>query len=76
MGSEGLSDLRIMTERVFRMQSAVNMLMLVSATAAALAFGVLAAYWICRAAFAGLHRHAGMIRAERAKAQIAPVSQS
>jgi len=52
------------------------MLMLVSATAASLAFGVLAAYWVCRAAFAGLHRHAGMIRAERAKAQIEPVSQS
>jgi hypothetical protein len=66
----------MMTERVFRMQNAVNMLMLVSATAASLAFGVLAAYWICRAAFAGLTRHAGMIRAERAKAQIAPASQA
>jgi hypothetical protein len=65
-----------MLERVFRMQNAVNMLMLVSATAASLAFGVLAAYWVCRAMFAGLQRHAGMIRAERAKAQVAPVSQA
>jgi hypothetical protein len=58
------------------MQNAMNMLLLVCATAASLAFGVLSAYWICRAAFAGLHRHAGMVRAERAKAQVAPVSQA
>jgi hypothetical protein len=58
------------------MQNAVNMLMLVSATAASLAFGVLAAYWVCRAAFAALHRHAGMIRAEQAKTQVVPVSQA
>jgi hypothetical protein len=58
------------------MQNAVNMLMLMSATAASLAFGVLAAYWTCRAAFAGLQRHAGMIHAEQAKAQVAPVSQT
>jgi hypothetical protein len=58
------------------MQNAVNMLMLVSATAASLAFGVLAAYWFCRAAFAGLHRHAGVIRAEQAEAEVAPVSQA
>lgn len=50
--------------------------MLVCATAASLAFGVLAAYGVCRASFAALRQHAGMVAAERAKAQIAPVSQA
>lgn len=52
------------------------MLMLVCATAASLAFGVLAAYGVCRAAFAGLRQHAGMVAAERAKTQTATVSQA
>ena len=56
------------------MQDVVNMLMLICATAASLAFGVLAAYGTCRVAFAALRQHAGMVAAERAKAQIAPVS--
>jgi len=58
------------------MQNAVNMLMLICATAASLAFGVLSAYWVCRAAFAALRIHAGQVAAERAKAQISPVSQA
>ena len=58
------------------MQNAMNMLVLICATAASLAFGVLAAYGVCRAAFVGLHRHAGMVRAAQAKAQVAPISQS
>ena len=60
----------------FVMQNAVNTLMLVCATMASLAFGVLAAYWVCRVAFAGLRVHAGQVAAERAKAQISPISQA
>lgn len=52
------------------------MMMLISATAASLAFGVLLAYGTCRAAFAGLRLHAGQVAAQRAKAQVAPVSQT
>jgi hypothetical protein len=40
------------------MQNALNLVMLVCAAVAALAFGVLAAYVICRAAFAALKMHA------------------
>lgn len=40
------------------MQDAMNLLMLVCASVAAMAFGVLAAYGICRAAFAVLRIHA------------------
>ncbi len=40
------------------MQDAMNLLMLVCASVAAMAFGVLAAYGICRAAFAALRIHA------------------
>jgi hypothetical protein len=58
------------------MQSAVDSLMLVCATTASLAFGVLAAYGVCRASFAALRLHAGTVAADRAKAQIAPVSQA
>jgi hypothetical protein len=57
------------------MQDAMNTLMLVCATFASLAFGVLMAYGVCRAAFAALRIHAGSV-AERAQTQIAPVSQS
>jgi hypothetical protein len=45
------------------MQDAVNSLMLVCAALASLAFGVLAAYGLCRVAFAKLFRHAGPIAA-------------
>jgi len=58
------------------MQSAVDSLMLICATAASLAFGVLAAYGVTRASFAALRQHAGMVAAERAKARVAPVSQA
>jgi hypothetical protein len=54
------------------MQDAVNTLMLACAALASLAFGVLVAYGICRAAFAKLFRHAGAIAAQSAKTQIAP----
>ncbi|MFZ0630022.1 MAG: hypothetical protein WA399_16145 [Acidobacteriaceae bacterium] len=57
------------------MQDAINLLMLVCATLASLAFGVLLAYGICRGAFAMLRQHAGLVAAERAKANMAPVSQ-
>lgn len=40
------------------MQDALNLVMLICAGVAALAFGVLAAYGICRAAFAALKLHA------------------
>lgn len=57
------------------MQDVMNLLMLVCATLASLAFGVLVAYGICRAAFMLLRQHAGSLAAQRAKAQIvAPVS--
>lgn len=58
------------------MQNAVNMLMLVCAIAASLAFGVLLAYGVCRAAFVAFRQHAGSVAAQRAKAQMAPASQT
>jgi len=58
------------------MQDAVNTLMLICAAFASLAFGVLLAYGVCRAAFAKLRQHAGHVAADRAKAQmVPPVSQ-
>ncbi|HTX41779.1 MAG TPA: hypothetical protein VMD25_08115 [Acidobacteriaceae bacterium] len=49
--------------------------MLICATLASLAFGVLAAYGVCRSAFAAFRMHAGQVAAERAKPRIAPASQ-
>jgi hypothetical protein len=46
------------------MQDALNLVMLVCAAVAALAFGVLAAYVICRGAFAALKMHARSFAAE------------
>ncbi len=43
------------------MQDMLNLLMLVCAIAASLAFGVLAAHALCRAAFALLRMHAGSV---------------
>lgn len=40
------------------MQDLINTLMLVCASLLAMAFGVLSAYWICRAGFAILRIHA------------------
>lgn len=57
------------------MENAVNMLMLVCATLASLAFGVLVAYGVCRTAFRVLRIHAGQVAAARARAQVASVSQ-
>ena len=56
------------------MQNAIDLLMLVCATLAALAFGVLAAYGVCRGAFVIFRIHALQV-AERTKPRIAPVSQ-
>jgi hypothetical protein len=57
------------------MQGAMDLLMLVCATLASLAFGVLVAYGICQGAFVLLRQHAGQVAAQRAKAQIvAPIS--
>ncbi|HEV2279716.1 MAG TPA: hypothetical protein VGS02_16165 [Acidobacteriaceae bacterium] len=50
------------------------MLMLVCAIAASLAFGVLLAYGVCRAAFVAFRQHAGSVAAQRAKTQVAPAS--
>jgi hypothetical protein len=56
-----------------RMQDALNLVMLVCAAVAALAFGVLAAYVICRAAFAALKMHARSyaVQAPQPKPEIA-----
>jgi uncharacterized protein (DUF2062 family) len=54
------------------MQEAVNMLMLVCASLASLAFGVLLAYGVCRAAFARLRQHAGEVAQQRT-AQMVPL---
>jgi hypothetical protein len=57
------------------MQDALNLVMLVCAAVAALAFGVLGAYVICRGAFATLKMHARSLVAEarQPKAEIARV---
>lgn len=52
------------------MQQAIDTLMLICATLASLAFGVLLAHGICRAAFVLLRQHAGLIAAQRTQAQI------
>ncbi|HEX4037520.1 MAG TPA: hypothetical protein VHX37_05630 [Acidobacteriaceae bacterium] len=57
------------------MQQAIDTLMLVCATFASLAFGVLLAYGFCRAIFVLLRQHAGQVAAQRARSQmVAPVS--
>jgi uncharacterized protein (DUF2062 family) len=58
------------------MQNVMNLLMLVCAIAASLAFGVLLAYGVCRAAFVAFRQHAGSVAAQRSEAQVASVSQS
>jgi hypothetical protein len=45
------------------MQDAINLLMLTCASLAAMAFGVLLAYGLCRAAFAVIRMHARSIAA-------------
>lgn len=57
------------------MQDVLNLVMLICAAVAALAFGVLAAYGVCRAAFAALKMHARSyaVEAPQAKPEIARV---
>ena len=57
------------------MQDAINFLMLVCASLAALAFGVLLAYWVCRAAFAAIRIHARSVAAQAAQPEAAPAPQ-
>jgi hypothetical protein len=52
------------------MQDAINLLMLICASLAALAFGVLAAYGICSGAFFLFRLHARSISAETETAQV------
>jgi uncharacterized protein (DUF2062 family) len=57
------------------MQQAMDTLMLICATLASLAFGVLVAYGICRSVFVLFRQHAGQIAAERGQAQmVAPAT--
>ena len=57
------------------MQDAINFLMLVCASLAALAFGVLLAYWVCRAAFALIRVHARSVAAQAARPEPSPEPQ-
>jgi hypothetical protein len=57
------------------MQDAINFLMLICASLAALAFGVLLAYWVCRAAFALIRVHARSVAAQAAEPKPAPAPQ-
>ena len=51
------------------MQSALNFLMLACASLAALAFGVLLAYAVCRTAFAAIRMHARSVAANAAQTE-------
>lgn len=51
------------------MQDLINTLMLICASLAAMAFGVLSAYGICRAGFAVLSLHARSVALEAATVQ-------
>lgn len=52
------------------MQNTMNMVMLVSATLAAMAFGVMLGYAICKGLFTALRLHARSIQMERSKAPL------
>jgi hypothetical protein len=52
------------------MQNAMVMVMLVSAALAAMAFGVIVSYAICKGLFTALRLHARSIRMERSKAPL------
>jgi hypothetical protein len=54
------------------MQDAINLLMLTCASLAALAFGVLLAYGVCRTGFALIRMHARSIAAANAASQPEP----
>jgi hypothetical protein len=49
------------------MQDAINLLMLACASLAAMAFGVLLAYGVCRAAFAIIRMHVRSVAAQTAQ---------
>ena len=57
------------------MQDAINLFMLVCASLAALAFGVLLAYWVCRTAFALIRIHARSVAAQATQPEAAPSPQ-
>ena len=57
------------------MQDAVNFLMLACASLAALAFGVLLAYGVCRAGFAAIRAHSRSVAAQAAQHKPAPAPQ-
>jgi hypothetical protein len=53
------------------MQDQMNMVMLVCAALAALAFGVLLGYGTCKGFFAALRTHSRSLEAERTKTSVA-----
>lgn len=57
------------------MQDAINFLMLACASVAALAFGVLSAYMVCRAGFAAIRAHSRSVAAQAAQPEPAPAPQ-
>jgi hypothetical protein len=57
------------------MQDAINLLMLTCASLAALAFGVLLAYGLCRAAFAVIRMHVRSVAANAAQPETQPEPQ-
>jgi hypothetical protein len=62
-------------EAGIEMQNLMNLILLLCAAGAALAFGVLAAYGICRVAFGLLRLHArSYAKAPQAKAEIARIA--
>ena len=56
------------------MQDFVGSIMLICASLAALALGVLLAYAVCRLGFAALRLHAGSVTHDAAKPQVARAS--
>lgn len=56
------------------MQDFINTVMLICASLASLAFGVLVAYALCRAVFATLRAHARSVAPETAKVQTRQVA--
>ena len=57
--------MRPIQESLPAMQNAINLLMLVCAAVGSMAFGVLAAYALCRLGFLAMHRHAAHTSAAR-----------
>ena len=57
------------------MQDAINFVMLTCASLAALAFGILSAYGVCRAGFAAIRAHSRSVAAQAAQTEPAPAPQ-